>query len=111
DQSGAISDASTGGLFAQQRIKSYAQVANSPGVTDRVAEKLGLAPAELAGKVTAAVPVDTVLLNPWAGIPVFLAVVWLLFELTTRFAAPLQGVIGQIVDGPVASEARPVDIS
>jgi ferrous iron transport protein B len=32
--------------------------------------------------------VDTVLLNPWAGIPVFLAVVWLLFELTTRFAAP-----------------------
>ncbi|MHB1473690.1 MAG: ferrous iron transport protein B [Dermatophilaceae bacterium] len=47
--------------------------------------------------------VDTVLLNPWAGIPVFLAVVWLLFELTTRFAAPLQGVIGQLVNGPLAS--------
>jgi ferrous iron transport protein B len=46
--------------------------------------------------------VDTVLLNPWAGIPVFLAVVWLLFELTTRFAAPLQGAIGELVDGPVA---------
>jgi ferrous iron transport protein B len=49
--------------------------------------------------------VDTVLLNPWAGIPVFLAVVWLLFELTTRFAAPLQGVIGQVVNGPLASAA------
>ncbi|MBE3074649.1 MAG: ferrous iron transport protein B [Actinobacteria bacterium] len=47
--------------------------------------------------------VDTVLLNPWAGIPVFLAVVWLLFELTTKFAAPLQGLIGQFVNGPVAS--------
>jgi ferrous iron transport protein B len=47
--------------------------------------------------------VDTVLLNPWARIPVFLAVVWLLFELTTRFAAPLQGAIGQLVNGPLAS--------
>ncbi len=46
--------------------------------------------------------VDTVLLNPWAGIPVFLAVVWLLFELTTRFAAPLQGLIGSLVNGPLA---------
>ena len=47
--------------------------------------------------------VDTVLLNPWAGIPAFLAVVWLLFELTTRFAAPLQGLIGHLVNGPLAS--------
>ena len=47
--------------------------------------------------------VDTVLLNPWAGIPVFLAVVWLLFELTTKFAAPLQALIGQLVNGPLAS--------
>ena len=47
--------------------------------------------------------VDTVLLNPWGGIPVFLGVVWLLFELTTRFAAPLQGLIGELVDGPLAS--------
>jgi ferrous iron transport protein B len=47
--------------------------------------------------------VDSVLLNPWTGIPVFLGVVWLLFELTTTFAAPLQTVIGQIVEGPLAS--------
>jgi len=46
--------------------------------------------------------VDTVLLNPWAGIPVFLAVVWLLFQLTTKFAAPLQTLIGQLVNGPLA---------
>ncbi len=47
--------------------------------------------------------VDTALLNPWAGIPVFLSVVWLLFELTTRFAAPLQVAIGGLVNGPLAS--------
>jgi ferrous iron transport protein B len=47
--------------------------------------------------------IDTVLLNPWAGIPVFLGVVWLLFELTTTFAAPLQGLIGQLVNGPLAA--------
>jgi capsular exopolysaccharide synthesis family protein len=63
DQTGAISDAYQGGLFAQQRIKSYAQVADSPGVTDEVAKKLGIAPSALAGKVNAVVPLDTVLLN------------------------------------------------
>jgi ferrous iron transport protein B len=47
--------------------------------------------------------VDAVLLNPWAGIPAFLAVVWLLFELTTAVAAPLQGLIGHLVNGPLAS--------
>jgi ferrous iron transport protein B len=47
--------------------------------------------------------IDTVLLNPWAGIPVFLAVVWLLFELTTRFAAPMQDLIDQFVNGPIAT--------
>lgn len=47
--------------------------------------------------------VDRVLLNPWAGIPVFLSVVWLLFELTTRFAAPLIDLIDRFVNGPLAS--------
>jgi capsular exopolysaccharide synthesis family protein len=63
DQTGAISDAYQGGLFAQQRIKSYAQVADSPAVTDKVAEKLDLPAGVLAGKVTAEAPLDTVLLN------------------------------------------------
>jgi ferrous iron transport protein B len=47
--------------------------------------------------------VDTVLLKPWAGIPAFLAVVWLLFELTTAVAAPLQALMGHLVNGPLAS--------
>jgi ferrous iron transport protein B len=63
------------------------------------------APPGLSPHRTFSDRVDTVLLNPWGGIPAFLAVVWLLFELTTRFAAPLQGFIGQLVNGPVASAA------
>jgi len=59
--------------------------------------------ARLRPRATFSDRVDTVLLNPWAGIPVFLGVVWLLFELTTKFAAPLQSLIGQLVNGPLAS--------
>ena len=47
--------------------------------------------------------VDTVLLNPWAGIPVFLAVVWLMLEVTTKLAAPLQVAISHLVSGPGAT--------
>jgi ferrous iron transport protein B len=73
---------------------------------ERLSERL---PERLSGRLpghlhrTFSDRVDSVLLNPWAGIPVFLAVVWLLFELTTRFAAPLQGAIGQLVNGPLAA--------
>jgi len=63
----------------------------------------GLRSPRWRGRRTFSDKLDTVLLNPWAGIPVFLAVVWLLFELTTAFAAPLQGAIGQVVNGPLAS--------
>ncbi len=45
--------------------------------------------------------VDALLLHPWAGIPVFLGVVWLLFELTTTLAAPLVNLIDRLVHGPV----------
>jgi len=59
--------------------------------------------ADAAPRATFSDRVDTVLLNPWAGIPVFLMVVWLLFELTTKFAAPLQAGINSLITGPVTS--------
>jgi capsular polysaccharide biosynthesis protein len=37
-----ISGAYQGGLFTQQRVKSYAQVADSPAVTDEVADGVGI---------------------------------------------------------------------
>jgi capsular exopolysaccharide synthesis family protein len=60
-----ISGAYTGGLYVQQRIKSYVTVVDSPGVLEPVIEDLGLdtTPSRLAGDVTAVNPTNTVLLN------------------------------------------------
>ncbi len=46
---------------------------------------------------------DRVLLTPWAGIPIFLAVVWAVFQLTTVVATPLMDAVAGVVTGPVAS--------
>ncbi len=46
---------------------------------------------------------DAVLLNPWLGLPAFLAVVWAVFQLTTVVAGPLIDAAVRLVDGPVAS--------
>ncbi len=45
---------------------------------------------------------DRVLLTPWAGIPIFLAVVWGVFQLTTVVATPLMDAVAGLVTGPVA---------
>src|ERR1044072_323842 len=58
EQTSSLSDALQGSQFAQQRIKSYAQVADSPGVTDGVAKQLNISPEEMAAKVTADAPLD-----------------------------------------------------
>lgn len=60
-----ISGAYQGGLFTQQRVKSYADIVNSPTVTEAVVRELRLdMPADqLARQISAAVPLDTVLIN------------------------------------------------
>ncbi|MGC1210876.1 MAG: ferrous iron transport protein B [Micromonospora sp.] len=45
--------------------------------------------------------VDRVLTNRWIGLPIFLLVMWAVFEATTRVAAPLQNGLSALVDGPV----------
>ncbi|MDN4483004.1 ferrous iron transporter B [Demequina lignilytica] len=49
--------------------------------------------------------IDRILLNPWAGVPAFLAVIWAVFQLTTAVAAPLMDGAAAVVDGPVTSAA------
>ncbi|WP_263118238.1 ferrous iron transport protein B [Cellulomonas sp. RIT-PI-Y] len=46
--------------------------------------------------------VDRVLLDPWCGIPVFLAVMWAMFQLTTTVAGPLIDAVDSAVNGTVA---------
>lgn len=54
-----------GSSFTQQRVKSYADIVTSPQVLDAVIKNLdlGTTSAELADRVTADVPLDTVLIN------------------------------------------------
>lgn len=59
------STAYQGNLFSQERVKSYAKIANSPKVTAAVIKQLNLdlTPEQLAGKITATAPTDTVLVD------------------------------------------------
>ncbi|MCD7443351.1 polysaccharide biosynthesis tyrosine autokinase [Streptomyces lincolnensis] len=58
-------DAYAGGLFTQQRVKSYTKIANSPAILGGVIDKLGLntTPQQLADKITAQAPLDTTLVD------------------------------------------------
>lgn len=60
-----ITQAYQGGLFVQQRIRSYLQVATSPDVLGPAADQLDLAgpPSSLAGRIRVESPADTVLIN------------------------------------------------
>lgn len=53
------------GQFAQQRVKTYAELITSPRVLDPVIANLGLgvSASELASQVTATAPLNTVLIN------------------------------------------------
>ncbi len=50
--------------------------------------------------------VDRVLLDPWVGIPVFLVVMWGMFQLATTVAAPLIDGVDGLVNGTVADWLR-----
>jgi non-specific protein-tyrosine kinase len=60
-----ISALATGSSFSQQRVKSYAQIVDSPLTLEPVIRELGLkmTTTELAGMITASAPLDTVLIT------------------------------------------------
>ena len=61
----SLSDANQGSLFTQQRVKSYAQIVNTPAVLAPVIASLHLNTTveRLAKQVSATAPLDTVLIN------------------------------------------------
>lgn len=59
-------------------------------------------PTSARRRTTVTDRIDRVLLHPWVGVPVFLAVMWGLFELCTRAAGPLISGIAAFASGPVA---------
>lgn len=60
-----INQAYAGGLFTQQRVKSYADIVTSESVMNAVVKDLHLSISNgaLAAKISATAPVDTVLIN------------------------------------------------
>jgi capsular exopolysaccharide synthesis family protein len=64
-QGDGTSGLAQGNQFAQQRVKSYAEIMDSPMVTGPVVQTLGLArtPAALGRQITAVAPLDTVLID------------------------------------------------
>jgi len=60
-----ISALATGGSFSQQRVKSYAQIVNSPMTLEPVIQQLELntTPEELSKAIVASAPLDTVLIR------------------------------------------------
>ncbi len=62
---GGVGGLQQGSQFAQQRVKSYADIIDSPMVTTQVISELGLAlsPQQLENKITASAPLDTVLID------------------------------------------------
>ncbi len=60
-----IVGANQGGQFTAQRVKSYADIVNTPPVVDPVIARLGLGESaeQLAGSITTTNPLDTVLLQ------------------------------------------------
>jgi non-specific protein-tyrosine kinase len=60
-----ISALATGSSFSQQRVKSYAQIVNSPITLTPVIDRLNLdmTPQELSKMITAIAPLDTVLIT------------------------------------------------
>ncbi len=61
----SITSAYQGGLFTQQRVKSYADILQSPRVGELVVKDLNLSrtPSKVAKAVAASAPLDTVLIN------------------------------------------------
>ena len=60
-----ISALATGSSFSQQRVKSYAEIINSPMTLEPVIKELGLnvSPEDLSDRISANAPIDTVLIT------------------------------------------------
>ena len=105
---GDNSELNQGGIFTQQRVKSYADLVDSPAVLDRVVSdlKLGYTADELAANVTATSPLNTVLLD----IMVSDTSPERARDIADAIAAALPSFIGEI-ETPAGARVSPVKIS
>lgn len=93
--SGSVSDLTQGGNFAQNQVKSYADVVTTPVVLQPVIAKLGLATSvgQLAKQVSASSPTDTVIVE----ITVVNESPQLAAEIANAVASSFQRTVGSLV--------------
>jgi capsular exopolysaccharide synthesis family protein len=106
--SSTTSNAYQGNLFSQERVKSYAKIADSPAVTRAVLRQLGLdlTPQQLAGKVKATAPTDTVLVDITVDDPSPERAQ----QLANAVAAQFAKVVGDL-ERPAAGRPSPVSVT
>lgn len=125
DLGAAVRDALTGGVPAVRGIEPVAAEDGAAGPGDAAAAADPLADASalldwadaVQRELTDGAPtvpvvrtlsdrVDRLLLDPWCGIPVFLAVMWSMFQLATTVAGPLIDGVDGLVNGLLAGWVR-----
>ncbi|WP_346535996.1 polysaccharide biosynthesis tyrosine autokinase [Micromonospora sp. DPT] len=107
-KSGGNSELNQGGIFSQQRVKSYADIIGTPIVTQPVIDRLQLpySPDELAERITASTPNGSVLLD----IEVEDTSAERSQEIANAIAEEVPAVIDKI-EAPVSGGESPVKVS
>jgi capsular exopolysaccharide synthesis family protein len=105
---GTTSNAYQGNLFSQERVKSYAKIADSPAVTRAVIRQLelDLTPEQVAGKINATAPTDTVLVDITVKDPSATRARDIANAVATQFAK----VVGDL-ERPAAGQRSPVNVT
>ena len=85
----------------QDHERLEAHLADAEVLFGRVELVLAGLEAPAPARVTRTDRVDRALLNPWLGVPVFLAVLWGLFQLTTSVATPVMDLVDRFVGAPL----------
>lgn len=97
---GGLSSNLSGELLVQQRVKSYADILQSQRLAVLVAQDLGVDVGQVAGHITASVPLDTVLLKITVTSASPLLAQRVADGTATRFAAFVQEIEKPIDGGP-----------
>ena len=101
DDQANVSSALTGSSFSQQMVKSYLAVAESSPVAQAVIDDLGLTmtPTQLADKVTATVPLNSVVITLTASDPSPQLAQQIANSLATQFSAAVTRLSQPLVGG------------
>ena len=79
------------------------QLARASALFDWVTEVIAATGTTQQVRRTRSDRADAILLRPIFGVPVFLAVLWLTFQLTTTVAGPIQDFFEALITGPVTA--------